>query len=168
MAYKAPVYRDLIAVRTSKIQGRGVFALRRIRKGKRIIEYIGEKISNEEAEKRYPDDTSERHHTFLFELDEETIVDAATGYNISRYINHSCSPNCEAIIDDGHIYIDARKDIKKGEELTYDYSFDVEGRYTKELLKWYVCYCGSRRCRGTILKPRPKKRKKLPEKGRRR
>jgi uncharacterized protein len=164
MAHKPPVYKDLIAVRTSRIQGRGVFAKKRIPKGKRIIEYIGEHITNEEAEKRYPDDTTERHHTFLFELDKDTVIDAATGYNISRYINHSCSPNCEALIDDGHIYIYARKHIQKGEELAYDYSFEVEGRHTHELRKWYVCYCGSPRCRGTILKPRRKKRKKVPPK----
>jgi uncharacterized protein len=162
MKKNTPKYRHLIAVRNSRIQGKGVFALQRIRKGAKIIEYVGEVITNEEAERRYDDDKSERHHTFLFELDEDTCIDAAYGGNISRFINHSCSPNCEALIDGKHIYIFAKQNLQPGVELAYDYSYDVSARRTKALLEYYACHCGSPRCRGTILKPLRKKRKKSP------
>lgn len=160
MGYRPPKYEDLIAVRTSRIQGKGVFALRRIPKGRRVIEYVGEIITNQEAEERADDDTSSRHHTFLFELDDKHCIDAAYDGNISRFINHSCAPNCEAIVEDGHIHIYAKRNIQPGVELTYDYSFEVEGRRTKALKEYYACFCGAVKCRGTILKPRRKRRRR--------
>ena len=167
MSNKAPVYKHLIAVRNSRIQGKGVFAISRIPKGRRIIEYVGDVITNEEAEKRYDDDPAERHHTFLFELDDDRCVDAAHGGNISRFINHSCSPNCEALIDGEHIYIFSLKNIQPGVELAYDYRYEVSGRHTRVLKEYYACCCGSPRCRGTILRPPRKKRKKTgPRKSR--
>jgi SET domain-containing protein len=138
-------------IRSSRIQGRGAFARERIRKGTRLIEYTGEHITHAEADRRYPDDEMDRHHTFLFELDDDTIVDAAVGGNVARYINHSCDPNCEAVIEDGHIYIDAIRDIRPGQELLYDYSYILEERHTPAVKARYPCYCGSRKCRGTIL-----------------
>jgi uncharacterized protein len=137
--------------RKSKIQGRGAFATRGIKKGDRVAEYTGERISWKEADRRYDVAAMNRHHTFLFAVTRRTVIDAAVGGNDSRFINHSCAPNCEAIIDDGHIYIDALRDIRPGEELSYDYAFERDADTTEEDEKLYACRCGAPNCRGTIL-----------------
>ncbi len=142
---------ELIEVRNSRIQGRGVFAKRRIRKGQRIIEYVGERIDPEEVDRRYDDHSMDRHHTFLFEVDEYTTIDGAVGGNESRYINHSCDPNCEAVDDGGRIFIFALKNIQPGVELLYDYQYDLDEPLTQALRKRYPCRCGATSCRGTIL-----------------
>ena len=144
-------------IRRSAIQGRGAFATRRIRKGERIIEYSGERISNAEADKRYDDERMRRHHTYLFTLTQRTVVDGGVGGNESRFINHSCDPNCEAVIEDGRIWIDARRAIRKGEELAYDYKYERMGGDDEADEKKYPCHCGARQCRGTILLPRRRK-----------
>lgn len=141
-------------LRRSPIQGLGAFAIKDIPKGTRIIEYTGEKISNAEADRRYDDDAMHRHHTFLFTLNSRTCVDAAVGGNAARFINHSCDPNCEAVIERGHIWIDALKRIPAGTELAYDYQYEFDDEYTEEDLKWYRCQCGSPKCRGTIVAPK--------------
>lgn len=140
-----------LVLRRSKIQGRGVFARTDIPKGTRLIEYTGERINNAEADRRYEDEKMGRHHTFLFILNSRTVIDAATGGNISKYINHSCDPNCVAWIERGHIWIDAERDIRKGEELSYDYEYDFLPEYTIDDLETYPCFCGSRKCRYTIV-----------------
>lgn len=156
-------------LRKSAIQGLGAFATRRIRKGKRIIEYTGERISQGEADKRYDDEAMSRHHTFLFTLDEDTVLDAAVDGNEARFINHSCDPNCQALIEDGKIFIYALKDIAPGTELVYDYAYERAEGMDEESEKLYVCRCGSKNCRGTILAPPapPKKARKKarPAKG---
>lgn len=144
---KSPLYE----VRRSKIQGRGAFAIKPIRKGQRIDEYWGEAITHEEADRRY-DDNKGRHHTFLFVLDDDTVIDARRKGTDARYINHSCEPNCETIIEDGHIYIKAIKAIKPDEELVYDYRFEWQDEYEPEDVRYYGCRCGSKKCRGTILR----------------
>ena len=144
----------------SPIQGRGAFALRKIRKGTRIIEYTGERISQEEADRRYDDEKMERHHTFLFTLDDDTVVDAAVDGNDARFINHSCDPNCEAVIEDGRIYIEAIRTIYPGEELVYDYQYERTDETSGADEKLYVCACGAPNCRGTILAPKKTGRKK--------
>lgn len=145
-------------IRRSRIHGRGAFATRRIKAGTRLIEYRGERISEEEADERYADDDeSQPHHTFLFSLDDGTVVDAAVRGNVARWINHSCDPNCEAVIEGDRIFIDALRDIRAGEELFYDYAFVMEERHTKALKARYPCYCGAANCRGTILAPKRKK-----------
>ncbi|MFP2926837.1 SET domain-containing protein [Pyxidicoccus sp. 3LG] len=155
-------------LRPSSIQGTGAFATRRIRKGARIIEYIGERITQEEADDRYDDEAMERHHTFLFNLEDETVLDAGTVHNESRYINHSCEPNCEALIDKGHIYIYALRTIEPGEELVYDYAYERTDGMGPDSEALYVCRCGAPKCRGTILAPLKKEkepaRKKVPAK----
>lgn len=144
--------KPFIEVRDSGIQGRGVFAIRKIKRGQRIIEYTGEIISVEEEAERYDDENMDRHHTFLFSIDEDTTIDAGTIGSDARYINHSCDPNCETINDDDRIFIEAIRSIEPGEELTYDYLFEVdEDELTDELKQRYVCRCGSPNCRGTIL-----------------
>jgi SET domain-containing protein len=126
-----------------------------IRKGQRIIEYIGERIGPALETKRYNEETMARHHTFLFSIDDYTTIDAAVGGNDARFINHSCDPNCEALDDGGRIFIFAQRTIYPGEELTYDYRFKAPGRITRELREFYVCLCGTARCRGTILDIKP-------------
>jgi SET domain-containing protein len=143
----------------SGIQGMGLFATRRIRPGQRIIEYTGERISNDEADRRYDEDRMDRHHTFLFTLDDETCVDGNVRTNIARLINHSCDPNCEAIIEDERIWIYALKNIQPGVELAYDYQYERTGPNIAELERFYVCHCGSDKCRGSIMAP-PKRRRK--------
>ena len=154
----------LYVVRTSKIHGRGVFAARRIRKGTKIVEYTGERIDNDEADRRYDDKKMKRHHTFLFTLDRNTVIDGALkkGGSDASFINHSCDPNCEAIITDKRIFIHAKRTIEPGSELAYDYQYERTGDNDEELEKFYVCRCGSDNCRGTIMKP--EKKKKRPKK----
>jgi SET domain-containing protein len=147
-------------IRRSPIQGMGAFALRPIRKGTRIIEYVGEKISHDEGDRRYDDEKMARHHTFLFTLDSRWVIDAAVGGNDSRFINHSCEPNCEAVIDKKRIYIEALRTIRPGEELFYDYQYERTDETTAEDEKLYVCRCGTPSCRGTILAPPKKKSSK--------
>ena len=157
-----------LALRQSTIHGRGVYARVDIPKGTRLIEYTGEHISNAEADRRYDDERMPRHHTFLFILDNRTCVDAAVGGNVSRYINHSCDPNCIAWIEGRHIWIDALRDIAAGEELSYDYEYDFLPEYTVEELEFYHCECGSRRRRGTIVDVPRRKRHLLRQLRRRR
>ena len=145
-------------IRRSAIQGRGAFATRRIRKGERIIEYTGERITNAEADRRYDDERMHRHHTYLFTLTQRTVVDGGAGGNESRYINHSCEPNCEAVIEDGRIWIDALGTIAAGDELTYDYKYERLGGDDEADDSKYPCSCGAPRCRGTILLPKRRKR----------
>lgn len=144
---KSPLYE----VRRSSIQGRGAFAIRPIRKGQRVDEYVGEPITHAEADRRY-DDSDGRHHTFLFILDDDTVLDARKQGSDARYINHSCDPNCETIIDDGHIWINAITSIKPETEIAYDYQFEWQNNYQPDDVRYYACRCGTAKCRGTILK----------------
>lgn len=163
---KSPLY----VVRTSDIHGRGVFAARKIRKGTRIVEYIGERIDDKEADRRYDEANMRRHHTFLFTLNKNTVVDGSpeTGGGDASYINHSCEPNCEALIGGGTIDIYALQTIYPGTELVYDYQYELTNDPKDR--KFYVCRCGADRCRGTIMKASKRKRrkiKKLPQRRRR-
>lgn len=155
MAVKASQSEAWFEVRSSRIQGKGAFALRHIPKGTRITEYKGQRISQDEANERYHDDGMERHHTFLFSVDDDTVIDAGVRGSSARYINHSCAPNCEAVDEGGRIYIEAIRSIRPGEELTYDYHLHRDGRYKREWDQLYACRCGKAKCRGTLLvKPR--------------
>jgi SET domain-containing protein len=140
-----------ISARSSAIHGRGVFALQPIRKGARVIEYTGERISHREADRRYPSGREWSPHTMLFTVDRKTVIDATRRGNSARWINHSCSPNCEAVDDAGRIYIEAIRDIRRGEELTYDYNLLLEERHTPAAKREHPCHCGAPRCRGTLL-----------------
>jgi hypothetical protein len=152
---RAPLYR----VRQSKIHGRGVFAARRIRKGTRIIEYVGERVSHEEADRRYEDRPVEDNHTFLFIVDKRTVIDAGVGGNAARYINHACDPNCETVIEDRRVFIEAARTIQPGEELAYDYQIQREPGDPPEIDEIFACRCGAPNCRGTMLLP-PKRTRK--------
>lgn len=145
----------LFEVRHSPIQGFGGYATRPIAVGTRIVEYAGERLTAEAAEARYPDVIGERHHTYLFAIDDDVVVDAAVDGNEARFLNHSCAPNCDAVIEDGRIWIDAIHDIEVGEELVYDYAYILPERHTPAAKKRFPCFCGAITCRGTILAKKP-------------
>ena len=116
----------MIETRRSCIHGRGVYATCAITKNTRIVDYAGEKISNRESlkrERRYITDG----HIWCFKLTNRTVIDAGVGGNIARYINHSCRPNCYIDIKNGVIWIRAARNIRAGEELSYDYNTDGDG-----------------------------------------
>ena len=139
-------------IRGSEIQGMGAFATRRIRKGERLIEYTGERLTAAEADARYPEDAENGlHHTFLFSIDDDIVIDAAFHGNDARFINHSCDPNCDAVIENERLWIETIRVVKPGEELAYDYAFELEERHTPAVKRRYPCRCGSPKCRGTIL-----------------
>jgi len=143
-----------IEVRNSPIHGRGVFATRDIRAEEEIAWYEGALIPHAEADAR-PDDG----HTFLFTLNEWWVLDAEQGGNDARFINHSCAPNCESVLvedDDGdpsqdRMVIQALRDIRAGEELTYDYHVELAGPITAARRALWCCRCGAPTCRGAML-----------------
>ena len=154
----------LIKVRNSRIHGRGVFAARKIRKGTRIIEYLGERISHQTADKRYEDSDPNDNHTFLFIVDKKTVIDAGVDGNDARFINHSCDGNCESVIEKGRVWIEATRTIQPGDELGYDYEIGREPDDPDNVDEIFACRCGSPKCRGTMLWPpeRPESRAKKP------
>ncbi len=143
-----------IQVRRSGVHGKGVFALQDIAEGETLIEYVGQVISWDEAQDRHPHDPEDPNHTFYFHVNEDRVIDALYGGNSSRWINHSCAPNCEADEDNGRIFIKAIRNIAAGEELNYDYGLIIDEPYTPELLAEYPCWCGAKKCRGTLLSPK--------------
>lgn len=149
------------SVRQSPIHGRGVFARRNIPSGTRIIEYQGARITGEEADRRHPANPDDPFHTFFFVLSSGKVIDGNDQGNDARWINHACDPNCES--EEGRsgkrVYITAKRDIKRGEELNYDYGLVMDGKITKKARQEYACRCGSPACRGTML-ALPKKKSK--------
>ncbi len=141
----------LYVVKRSRIHGRGVYAARRIRSGTRIIEYIGDRITHEEADTRYEMKADDDGHTFLFVVDDELCIDAGIGGNAARFINHKCEANCETIIEGRRVFIEATRTIQPGEELGYDYQLTWETTDDPVELKLYACRCGAAACRGTML-----------------
>jgi hypothetical protein len=156
-AGRAPKNQWLI-VRNSPVHGYGAFARKFIPKGTRLIEYVGERMSHKEADKRYEDADPNDNHTFLFIADRKTVIDATSGGNESRFINHSCDGNCTSETEKGRVFIDAIKDIQKGEELGYDYQIPRDKEDPPNVDKIYACRCGSSKCRGSMLWP-PRKKK---------
>lgn len=138
-------------IRRSPIHGLGAFANCRIPAGTRLIEYAGERLTPAQAEARYPDVAGEAHHTFLFAIDDVVVIDAAVHGNEARFINHSCDPNCDAVIDDARIWIETIRDVVPGEELAYDYAYILEERHSPAAKRRFPCHCGAATCRGTIL-----------------
>lgn len=147
-------------VRRSPIHGTGVFATRAIPKGARIVEYVGERVSHAEADRRYEDKDVNDNHTFLFTVDSRTVIDAGVGGNAARWINHSCDPNCETVIENKRVYIEAARDIPAGAELAYDYMISREPNDPPNIEEIFACRCGSANCRGTMLLPPEKKKRK--------
>ena len=143
--------------RRSGRHGLGVFAVRPIKRGTRLIEYTGELISHDEGERRYPtapDYHEEAEHTYLLQLDDDRVIDANVGGNDARFINHSCAPNCEPMRAGDHMWIVSVRDIRVGEELAYDYAIELDEPHTPARKKRFPCFCEAPTCRGSILKPK--------------
>ena len=140
-------------MRDSPLHGFGVFAVRRIPRGTRVIEYLGERVSHAEADRRYDGRDPRDNHTFLFTVDARTVIDAGVNGNEARFINHACQPNCESVIERRRVFIDALRAIEPGEELTYDYQIQREADDPPDIDRIYACRCGFAACRGTMLWP---------------
>lgn len=152
-------------LKKSSIHNKGLFAKKFIPRRTKIIEYTGEKITKKEAEKRAEEQYEKGEqgiegHVYIFELNKKYDIDGNKPGNIAKYINHSCNPNCETEIIDNHIWVIALRNIYPGEELTYNYGYDVEN------FEDHPCYCGSDKCVGYIVEEKqwPKLRKKLAKK----
>jgi len=158
----------LIEVRTSPLHGLGVFAARRIARGTRVIEYLGERVSHEEADRRYHHKNADDSHTLLFIVDSHTVIDAGVEGNEARFVNHSCAPNCESVIVNQRVYIDAIRTIEPGEELTYDYQIQREADDPPDIDAIFACRCGVERCRGSMLGPPPRAPRRQGQRSRRR
>lgn len=151
-----------IQTRRSPVHGKGVFALQDIAAGQVLAEYTGERISWQQALARHPHDPLQPQHTFYFHIDDGHVIDAKFGGNCSRWINHSCAPNCQADEHAGRIFITALHNICAGEELSYDYGLVIDARHTPGLKAEYRCRCGSANCRGTLLAPKSGRGQALP------
>jgi len=158
MSSATPFYK----VRRSKVHGLGAFATRRIRKGTRICEYLGERVTHAEADRRYDGKADDDNHTFLFIVDRGVVIDAGVNGSDARFINHGCDPNCESVIENRRVFIEALRTIQPGEELKYDYSIGRADDDPPNVDEIYACRCGAEQCRGTMLWPakRPKKRER--------
>jgi uncharacterized protein len=131
----------LIEFRPSGIHGTGGFATTLILKGARVIEYVGEKINKQESMRR-----CELDNQYIFDLDDDWDLDGDVSWNPARHINHSCAPNCEAVIaDDGRVWIEAIRDIASREEVTFNYNYDLED------YRDHPCRCGTPQCVGYIV-----------------
>ena len=150
----APSRSRRIEVRASGIHGTGVFARVPFAAGQRVMEYVGEVITWEEALRRHPHDPANPDHTFYFHIDDEHVIDGKHHGNAAKWINHACDGNCEAEEVDGRIFVRARRYIAAGEELSYDYGLVLDGRHTQKVKKQFACFCGSPACRGTMLAPK--------------
>lgn len=129
-----------VAFRGSKIHGMGGFARTTIRKGARIIEYIGERLDKAEAQRR-----CEAGNVYVFEVNDEFDIDGNVDWNPSRWINHSCDANAETDIVGDKVYVVAKRTIRPGEEIVYNYNFDLS-EYED-----YPCNCGAAGCIGFMV-----------------
>src|ERR1700676_1254945 len=154
----------LFEVRHSPVHGYGVFALRRIRKGTTVTEYLGDRVSHEEADARYEDKDPNDNHTFLFTVDSKTVIDGGVGGNDARYINHGCDPNCESTTQNKRIYVEAIRTIQPGEELAYDYQIERDPEDPPNVDDIFACRCGAAKCRGSMLVARRKASKTIGKK----
>lgn len=136
----APGQTDLLVFRPSSIHGLGGFAKRPIGCGTRVAEYVGERINKSESLRR-----CKESNEYIFTLNEEQDLDGNVAWNPARLINHSCAPNCEAELQDGRIWIIAARDIAAGEEITFNYGYDLLDYQD------YPCRCGSTNCVGCIV-----------------
>jgi SET domain-containing protein len=157
-ALPAPAPTLPFEIRPSPIQGLGAFATRPIPAGTRLLEYAGERLTPEEAERRYPDVPGERHHTFLFALEDvvdgedvEVVVDASVGGNEARFLNHSCAPNCDVVVEDARLWIETLRDVARARSSRTTTRSCSPSGHTPAAKRRYPCACGAAACRGTIL-----------------
>jgi SET domain-containing protein len=142
---------SLVEVRQSRIHSKGLFARCAIRRGTRVIEYVGEKVPKAVGSRIADRDlerakgSKSRGKVYLFELDSEYDLDGSVPWNLARYANHSCDPNCEALVTGGRVWITALRPIEAGEEITFDYGYPFEA------YREHPCRCGAPRCVGWIV-----------------
>ncbi len=139
-ALRAAAESALFEVRSSPIHGRGAFARGAIGFGTRVAEYVGERITKSESLLR-----CEANNEYIFDLDDQFDLDGSVEWNVARFINHSCAPNCEATWQQGHIYITAIRDIAPGDELSFNYGYDLTD------YREHPCRCGSPDCVGFMV-----------------
>jgi hypothetical protein len=137
-------------IRASGIHGKGVFATRTIRRGARILEYVGELISKREANRRGLALLEQARGNggpavYIFSLNARFDIDGNKPWNPARLVNHACDPNCEMLNVDDRLFLHALRDIARGEELSFDYG------YALEHFRDHPCRCGSPRCIGYIV-----------------
>lgn len=150
-----------IQQRRSRIHGNGVFAVAAIPASLRLVEYKGLRRTHEDADERYGD-SLDSGHTFLFTLNDVYLIDANVDGNVARWINHSCAPNCQAVLEEDptgaperdRVFIESLRDIAPGEELTYNYGIRLSVPHTARLKKQWACRCGAAECTGTMLQPK--------------
>jgi len=159
MSPRAPHRKPLFEVRHSRIHGYGVFALRRIRKGTTVIEYLGDRVTHDLANERYKDKDPKDGHTFLFTVDAKTVIDAGVNGNEARFVNHGCHPNCQTVNTGRRIFIEALRTIQPGEELAYDYQIQRDDDDPADVDVIFACHCGAQSCRGSMLAALKKKRR---------
>lgn len=140
-----------VKVKKSRVHGRGVFARKPFRRGERIMEYTGRRI----RWSTIPQDLDDPRMYFFGLGDGKRVIDPRVGGNEARFVNHSCNPNCETRESRGRVFVHAVRNIRPGEELTYDYclGLDDDVPRTKEIEDEARCYCRSPKCRGTMLEP---------------
>jgi uncharacterized protein len=131
---------QLWEVKPSAIHGTGVFARSGIPAGQRVIEYLGERVTKAESLRR-----RQGGNFFVFIVTEKFDIDGAVDWNPARFVNHSCEPNCEARQEDEHIWIIAKRDIQPGEELTFNYGYDLQD------YEDHPCRCGAANCLGYMV-----------------
>lgn len=139
-----------VAVRQSPVHGKGVFALRPLAAGERVLEYKGKRTSWRAAVRRH-----ERYgvagHTFLFGLSDGRVIDGSQGGNSARWLNHACVANCETVEDGERVFIETTKAIAAGEELFIEYRLSVEDALDEATRQQYACHCGVVGCRASML-----------------
>jgi SET domain-containing protein len=131
---------DLYEVKPSSIHGQGVFACCDIPADTRVLEYIGERLTKAESLHR-----RKLGNFFVFIVTDQFDIDGAVDWNPARFINHSCAPNCDARMEDEHIWIIARRDLRAGEELSFNYGYNLDD------YEEHVCCCGAQECLGYMV-----------------
>lgn len=147
--------------RRSAIHGNGMFAAADIPAGTRLIQYKGKLLTHAESDELYGDG-ADTGHTFLFSLNDDYVIDANQQGNSARWINHGCAPNCEAVVDEDaggnrrrdRVFIESIRDIRQGEELTYNYGIVLGVPHTRAMKRIWACRCGAPQCTGTMLQPK--------------
>jgi len=136
----------------SSLHGSGLFALSNIKNGVQVIEYVGDKVTKKEGDKRADKQIKKAQKNkskgmvYVFELNKRYDIDGGIARNYARFINHSCDPNCEVEITSNQIWISSIKRIKKGTELLYNYGYPYDSDFED-----HICKCGSKKCVGYIL-----------------
>ena len=147
-----------LMIRSSSIHAAGCYTTSPLAKGVKVVEYTGPRISKKDADAKFQNSTI----TYLFGIGNGSTV--INGYGTAMFINHSCDPNCESVIEGRRVFIEAIRNIAAGEELAYDYQIQRDTDDPADIDEIFACRCGSRTCRGTMLWPA----KRAAREGRRR